>query len=65
MELKTHKVLDLHFTEDEGQGCFAGTRKECEDFKATQSPGFMYEVVPMTKQEIELYPDNKKLLQNG
>jgi len=56
---KTHEVLDLHYTQDEGQGCFDGTKQECDDFAATQSPHFMYKVVPMTKQEIENHPDNK------
>jgi len=56
---KTHEVLDLHYHEDEGQGCFDGTREECEEFAATQSPSFMYKVVAMTKQEIENHPDNQ------
>lgn len=60
-KLKTHRVLDLHYHEDEGQGCFVGTLQECLDFKETQSPDFMYQVVPMTKEEIELYPDNALL----
>ena len=61
-QLKTHEVLDLHYHPDEGQGCFVGTRQECEDFAATQSPHFMYKVVPMTKEQIENYPDNVGLL---
>ena len=61
-QLKTHEVLDLHYHPDEGQGCFVGTRQECEDFVATQSPHFMYKVVEMTKEEIENYPDNIRLL---
>ena len=56
---KTHEVLDLHYHPDEGQGCFDGTLEECETFAATQTPFFMYKVVPMTKQEIENHPDNK------
>lgn len=59
---KTHEVLDLHYHEDEGQGCFDGTLQECEEFAATQSPFFMYKVVPMTKEEIENHPDNKNLI---
>lgn len=58
-ELKTHEVLDLHYLPEEGQGCFVGTLKECEEFVATQSPYFMYKIVPMTKEEIENYPDNQ------
>jgi len=33
--------------------------EECHDFAATQTPFFMYKVVPMTKEEIEAHPDNK------
>lgn len=60
-ERKTHEVLDLHYHPDEGQGCFVGTKKECDEFVATQSPSFMYKVVQMTKEEIENYPDNQNL----
>ena len=56
--MKTHQVLDLHYHEDEGQGCFDGTQQECVEFAATQTPHFMYKVVPMTKEEIETHPDN-------
>ena len=55
MSTKTHEVLDLHYHPDEGQGCFAGTLQECEEFAATQTPHFMYKVVPMLKEEIEAY----------
>lgn len=57
--MKTYQVLDLHYHEDEGQECFDGTRQECEEFAATQTPHFMYKVVPMTKEEIEAHPDNQ------
>lgn len=50
----THEVLDLHYTPDEGQGCFEGTYKECMDFAATQTPHFMYKVVPLLKEEFEV-----------
>ena len=56
---KTHEVLDLHYLPEEGQGCFDGTQKECEDFIATQTPHFMYRVVPMTPEEIKNHPDNQ------
>jgi hypothetical protein len=52
--MKTHQVLDLHYTPDEGQGCFTGTKMQCEEFASSQSPSFMYKVVPMTKEEIEI-----------
>jgi hypothetical protein len=57
--MKTHKVLDLHYHPEEGQGCFDGTLQECEEWAATQSPQFMYKVVPMTTDEIRLHPDNQ------
>ena len=63
-KLKTHQVLDLHYRPDEGQGCFVGTREQCEDFAARQSPAFMYHVVPLTGQEIDAYPDNIELRKN-
>jgi hypothetical protein len=57
--MKTHQVLDLHYLPEEGQGCFDGTKKECEDFAATQRPHFMYKVVPLTDEEIKAHPDNQ------
>jgi hypothetical protein len=52
--MKTHKVLDLVYTEEE-QGCFAGTEQECQDFITSQGGAtFMYKVVPMTKEEYEI-----------
>lgn len=60
--MKTHEVLDLHYHPDEGQGCFDGTEQECYEFVATQSPIFMYKVVPMTKEEIKTHPDNQKYI---
>ena len=62
MEKKTHKVLDLHYHEYEGQDCYDGTEKECYDFISTQTPHsshFMYKVVPMTEEEIKKHPDNQ------
>ena len=53
---KTHKVIDLVYHEDEGNDVFAGSFKECHDWKLEQ--GFGYQIVPMTKEEIELA--NKK-----
>lgn len=59
--IKTHVVLDLHYTQEEGQDCFDGTLQECEKFAASQTPHFMYKVVPMTQQEIDSHPDNQPL----
>lgn len=59
--MKTHQVLDLHYHPEEGQGVFDGTLQECEEFAATQTPTFMYKVVPMTKEEIAAHPDNQSM----
>jgi hypothetical protein len=56
---KTHKVLDLHYLPDEGQECYDSTENECHEFISTQSPEFMYKVVPMTNEEIINHPDNQ------
>ena len=61
---KTHKVIDLVYQEDEGNEVFDGTLEECLQFVAEQSKGsemaaFTYQVVPMTKEEIESHPDNQ------
>ena len=57
--MKTHKVLDLVYTVEEGQDCFDGTLQECNDFVMLQPNNLMYKVVPMTAEEIESHPDNK------
>lgn len=43
----THVVLDLVYTEEEGQECFYGSYSECQEFIATQqSDYFTYKIVP-------------------
>ena len=59
--MKTHKVLDTTYHEDEGQDTMVGTLKECNDFVASQSDHFMYQVVPLTDYELEIY--NKEELE--
>lgn len=54
-------MLDLTYHESEGNGCLVGTRKECEEFVAMQGEQFMFQILPMTKEEIENYPDNRKI----
>lgn len=49
----THHVLDLHYRPDEGQSEYCGTEQECIDWAATQTPYFMYQVVPLTMKERE------------
>ena len=51
--IKTHKVIDLVYHEDEGNEVFAGTRAKCEEWKSKQ--GFGYKIVPMTLEEINIY----------
>lgn len=53
--MKTHKVIDMVYTEEEGNSVFAGTLKECQEWASQQ--GFGYQVVPMTKEEIEAYKE--------
>ena len=55
---KTHKVLDQTYTPEEGQECFAGSFEQCNDFISKQSDFFMYKVVPLMENEVEIY--NKK-----
>jgi hypothetical protein len=63
-KLKTHKVLDLIYHSDEGQGCFVGTLEDCNEFISGQFPSSAYKIVPMTQEEIENYPDNREILSN-
>lgn len=51
----------MAYHEDEGNEVFSGTYQECLDFKSEQ--GFGYQVVPMTKEEIEY--ERKKLQSNN
>ena len=43
--MKTHKVIDLVYHEDEGNEVFIGTYQECQDWKSEQ--GFGYQVLPL------------------
>jgi hypothetical protein len=52
---KTHRVIDKTYHEDEGQGCYAGTQEECQEFLAEQGSQFGLEIVPMTKEELKIY----------
>ena len=45
---KMYEVLDLFYTEDECQSCFAGTFDECQEFVKKQGGAtFMYKIVPI------------------
>lgn len=48
----THQVLDLTYMPDEGQSCYCGTAQECWDFVYQQGTTFLYEVAPLTLQEM-------------
>lgn len=48
---KTHKVIDLVYHEDENNVPFVGTQKEC--MKWVKEQGFGFEIVPLTKKELE------------
>ena len=54
--MKTHLVLDLVYTKEEGQEIYSGTLTECDDFVLKQGGAtFMYKVVPMTTEEFKIY----------
>lgn len=55
--IKTHKVIDIVYHEDEHNEVFVGTRQECEDWKSSQ--GFGYRIVPMTLAEIEIHNEKE------
>lgn len=59
-KLKTHEVLDLTIHPEDCPGCFVGTLEECNDFVSRQPDYFTYQIAPMTKEEIESYPDNSE-----
>jgi len=51
-EMKTHLVLDLIYTPEEGQVCFEGTEQQCMDFIDQQNdPSFSYKIVPNVDQD--------------
>ena len=62
MAEKTHIVLDLVYTPEEGQEAFAGSLEECNDFvaKEYQLDFFTYKVVPMLSEEFDYYNKTKK-----
>lgn len=47
---KTHKVIDVIYTEEEGNVAFIGSFTECHDFKNQQ--GFGYQIIPLNRNEI-------------
>lgn len=47
----THEVLDLVYTEDEGQSCYEGSHDECQKFINEQGGAtFMFKIVPIVNK---------------
>ena len=53
--MKTHKVLDLHYTTEEGQDDFVGAIEECQEYVSKQTVYFMYKIVELSAYEINFY----------
>lgn len=49
--MNTHKVIDLMYTEEEGQDTLVGTEEECNIF-VTEQDCVGLRVVPLTRDEI-------------
>lgn len=54
----THEVLDLTYTEEEGQGVMHGTYEECQKFVAQQSDYFMYRIIPIIDKKSHIPDDD-------
>lgn len=50
----THRVIDFVYTEEEGNIEMYGSLEECEDFIASQSDYFTYQIQPLLQSEYEL-----------
>lgn len=53
--MKTHKVIDLVYHEDEDNEAFVGTHKECLDFIGEQPDYFTYKCVPLSRYELKIH----------
>lgn len=58
--MKTHKVIDTHYSDDEGNVDFVGTFEECQNYIEDQSRYstsnyFMLKIEELNKQERDLY----------
>jgi len=51
---KTHLVLDLIYTPEEGQVCFTGTLDECTKFVAEQET-YGFKIMPMSEEEFKVH----------
>lgn len=50
--MKTHNVCWLGYLPEEGQEVYCGSLAECEEYVSKSSTPFMYEIRPMSEQEI-------------
>ena len=58
--MKTHKVIDLHYSESEGNTDFVGTFEECQDYYEEQckmclTDSFMLRIENLSSSEYETY----------
>jgi hypothetical protein len=56
---KTHKVIDMVYHEDEGNGVFVGTHQKCIDWVSKQGMG--YKVIPLTLEEFKYYKNHERV----
>ena len=60
----THKVIDLHYTEDEGNVDYIGTFEECQEYYDEQAKHgsvncFMLRIEPLSPNELEMYQSDE------
>ncbi len=58
--MKTHKVIDLHYSESEGNIDFVGTFEECQDYyeeqcKMSSADSFMLRIENLSSSEYKAY----------
>ncbi len=54
--MKTHVVIDLMYTEDEGNETFVGSLQDCHDFVEQQGGmTFSYQVLPLLENEYKFH----------
>lgn len=49
--MKTHKVIDTFYTEEEGNDVFVGNLKECQEWISKQGYEYGYVIMPLTQNE--------------
>ena len=63
MSLKNYKVVDAYNRHNQGPVYYMGTQTECQEFVNNQTLNTLYQIVPMTEEEINQHPDNLTILQ--